>query len=217
MKSRTETVIAPSTLKRSGVGIARGLTHELLLNVAEEFLLARGADSFRVQDVSDKLQVRPAAIYNHFKNREDLISSVIGRLWIEIGEAASPVGDDPRKSILAGVDNLVSYFLEKPRAAGFDFMSYESRGFSITAEAEARGKETMALKERTLKEGVRAGYFHAVRLDAYLAMLYGAVAKLVTIHFYFDRPRKQISAKQLRHEAREMVARYLFKDTTGFI
>jgi AcrR family transcriptional regulator len=217
LKSKSEpatTLVAP---KRSGVGIARGLTRELLLNVAEEFLLARGADSFRVQDVSDRLQVRPAAIYNHFRNREDLISSVVGRLWIEIGEAASPVGDDPRTSLLAGVDNLVSYFLAKPRAAGFDFTSYNSRGFPITPEAEARGRETMAMKERALKEGVRSGYFHAVRLDAYLAMLYGGVAKLVTIHFYFDRPRKQVSAKQLRLEAREMVARYLFKDTNGYI
>lgn len=217
MRSKATQRLTPlAKPKKSGVGISRGLSRELLLNIAEEYLLAGGADSFRVQDVSDRLQVRPAAIYNHFRNREDLISSVIGRLWIEIGEASSPVGDDPRTAILAGVDNLVSYFLKKPRAAGFEFMSYQARGFSITAEAEARGQETMALKERVISEGVRAGYFHPVRLDSYLAMIYGAVAKSVTMHVYF-RPRKPVSSRQLRIEAREMVARYLFVDTKGFL
>ena len=59
---------------RSGIGGDEQTAKDRILEVAEELVAEHGPYGFRLQDVADRLNVKPPALYNHFTSRDDLIA-----------------------------------------------------------------------------------------------------------------------------------------------
>lgn len=54
-------------------------TRELILDLAERLIAARGVSGFALQDVAEPLGVRVPAIYKHYENRDDVLVEVAKR------------------------------------------------------------------------------------------------------------------------------------------
>lgn len=54
----------------------KGLTHETLVRTAEEMITEGGYDSFSINELARRLEVKPASLYNHMKNAEGLSTEV---------------------------------------------------------------------------------------------------------------------------------------------
>lgn len=81
-------------------------TRERLLDAAAAACVDVGFDSVTVSGIADRAGVTPAAIYNHFANKEELLYSA-GRSAIERLAASIAPGADPAR----GTHDVVAAFL----------------------------------------------------------------------------------------------------------
>lgn len=54
----------------------RGLTHERVVHAAEEMIAESGYDNFSINELARRLGVKPASLYNHMKNAEELSTEI---------------------------------------------------------------------------------------------------------------------------------------------
>jgi len=95
----------------SPVGPAR----QRILGAARTLFCARGYERTPLREISDSLGLTKAAIYYHFRAKEDLLVAIVGPLLDRIDEmidAAGPASGSPkqRRTFLAGyVNELTSH------------------------------------------------------------------------------------------------------------
>jgi TetR/AcrR family transcriptional regulator, tetracycline repressor protein len=77
--------------KRPGPKRHRSLTLEAILGAAVALLDARGAAALTMRNVADALGCKPASLYRHVRNREELVTLLADRLT---GVASAPPPDD---------------------------------------------------------------------------------------------------------------------------
>lgn len=70
-----------------------GLSRERIVDAALGEIDERGLDSLTMQGLARTLGAGTMSLYNHVKNKEDLLAAVAGRIWAEIA-AGAPAEDD---------------------------------------------------------------------------------------------------------------------------
>jgi AcrR family transcriptional regulator len=63
-----------------------GITHRQILEAAEKVVSRRGIEKARLSEVAHELGITHAALYKHFKNKEDLFETLVTD-WLERTEA----------------------------------------------------------------------------------------------------------------------------------
>lgn len=66
---------------------------ELILNAADSIVKEEGVDGVSIRKIASKIEYSPAIIYHYFKDKEDIINSLIGRGYKKIVDAVSLVQD----------------------------------------------------------------------------------------------------------------------------
>jgi AcrR family transcriptional regulator len=67
-------------------GYHHGNLKEALVEAARRFIAERGLSGFTLVDAARLVGVSPAALYRHFRGREDLVAEVAGRGFAELAE-----------------------------------------------------------------------------------------------------------------------------------
>lgn len=67
-------------------GYHHGNLKEALVEAARRFIAERGLGGFTLVDAARLVGVSPAALYRHFRGREDLVAEVAGRGFAELAE-----------------------------------------------------------------------------------------------------------------------------------
>lgn len=141
-----------------GKAPARGAARDLLVAEAADRFLARGFADVSMQEIADAVGVTKAAMYYHFKSKEELFEVVVERtintFWEGIIASASAPG--PFRDVLRGIIAHVKGTLE-----GFSFRLMEDFQRHCSDEAKQRiffehptpERELQALFERAITAG----------------------------------------------------------------
>lgn len=99
------------------MGERRGDTREKIQKVAVELFAEHGYDKTSLREIAERLDVTKAALYYHFKTKEDIVVSVFDDLIAEVDDIiawgmAQPRSLETRKEIIRRYSNLAR---ERPR------------------------------------------------------------------------------------------------------
>jgi AcrR family transcriptional regulator len=98
-------------------GAERAQLREELLAVAERLLQANGYAGFSLRQVAEETGYTPTTIYRHFKDRDDLLGTVLDAWFAKFGatlDAADRSATDPRGRLLAQSAAYIRFAVEHP-------------------------------------------------------------------------------------------------------
>jgi AcrR family transcriptional regulator len=125
---------ASQPARSPGGGRARGDTRERIQSVALELFAEHGYQQTSLREIAERLGVTKAALYYHFKSKEDIVRSFTEDYVAELDAlltwgAAQPRTPATRGTLLAGYSDIVQRrlgvlrFLEQNQAAVHHLMS----------------------------------------------------------------------------------------------
>lgn len=125
------------SLNTRGRGHAAGLDQPAILTAAVQLLAAAGSHGLSMRRLATRLGVTPNALYNHFKNKTELIDALLDDA---LGLVDTPTTDDPLSDLLS---IMVSTFDALTARGDLVPLYLDRRG--------ARGPNAIALGERMLE------------------------------------------------------------------
>jgi AcrR family transcriptional regulator len=119
---------------RAGGGRPRGDTRERIQAVALQLFAEQGYEKTSLREIAERLDVTKAALYYHFKSKEDIVRSFTEDYVAELDELLAWGADQPRTpqaraALLAGYSEIVQRrlavlrFLEQNQAAVHQLMT----------------------------------------------------------------------------------------------
>jgi AcrR family transcriptional regulator len=139
---------------RQGIRLNTETTKAQILKIASYIFYRDGYEKGSLNAVARKVGISKAAIYYHFKNKEEILYNIIiddiDRLIFDLGEI-SKRKDDPIKELKEMVDVQVSYMSQKINAK----IVFEDGNFLSKKYQEIlrkRQKEIVKIYENKLKE-----------------------------------------------------------------
>lgn len=129
----------------------RGNTHQRIQDVALELFSEHGYEKTSLREIAEKLEVTKAALYYHFKTKEDIVISLFQDLTRPIDDLVAWAGEQPRT--LETKQEIILRYSEALRSAEplFRFMQENQAAVRELSIGE-RFKERMLTLCDLLKE-----------------------------------------------------------------
>jgi len=211
-----ETAQKPARKSRRGK-----VTRDRIIEVAETLIALHGPDGFQLQNVTEILGITPPAIYNHFKDREDLVSQIAekgGRVLA--GKIEWSVGDSILDALRLNARRYVDFLIENPAQARIILWNLARRGTTGWRGLAASNIEMRDRMRDAFEAATQDGRLRPLRVETYLQFLYiGAAAAVVWTDYDHPIPKQgegeefQLTpippeeAERMRDEAEELVVR----------
>jgi len=100
-------------------------TRTKILDAARELFAAHGFEAVTMRKIAEKIEYTPAAIYFHFKDKDELIRELCANDFLSFGQkfqvAASEA--DPIARLLASADVYIEFALTHPNSYRIMFMN----------------------------------------------------------------------------------------------
>ncbi|RXS83892.1 TetR/AcrR family transcriptional regulator [Streptomyces sp. TM32] len=129
----------------------RGNTRQRIQDVALELFSERGYEKTSLREIAEQLEVTKAALYYHFKTKEDLVISLFQDLTGPIDELIAWAGEQPRT--LETKQEIIRRYSEALRSAGPFFRFLQENQAAVRDLSIGEGfKERMLTLFDLLKE-----------------------------------------------------------------
>ena len=189
-----------------------GSTAAKALQIAEELIGLRGIEGFQLQEVADRLDVKPPALYNHFASREDLVAQVARKVSRDAIEMmVRKPNEDSLTAFRSFARKLVTYYAENPAAARMILWEIAKGGVEGWEESAALDSWARNRSAKAFERSVQAGEFRDIRFGFYMAVMIGGMAALALWPSY-DKAAKRESVRKLQAEADDFVVRLISPD-----
>lgn len=109
----------------------KGLTKELVIDAAFLLIEEKGPHSFSINELARRLDIKPASIYNHVKNMEELLD--------EVGARIAAMLRDAEMEAIAGKSRDEAFFALS--AAYRTFASEHTHLYKMNAGRQLTGKD----------------------------------------------------------------------------
>jgi len=159
----------------------RSGTREKIIEIAESLIARHGPDDFQLQNITDLLGLTPPAIYNHFKDRDELVAHVAekgGRILAE--RMRTPAGEDVLTSLRRNARIYVRFLAENPAYPRLILWELSRHG---TVAWPGLAASAITIRERMrvdFEKGAKEGVIRKVRVEFDLQYFYiGAAAASV--------------------------------------
>jgi AcrR family transcriptional regulator len=157
---------APARLRARGE-VPRGDTRERIQSIALELFAEQGYEKTSLREIAERLGVTKAALYYHFKSKEDIVRSFTEDYRAELEAviawgADQPPGPSSRAEILARYADIVSRrlavirFMEQNQAAMHTLMSDGAQRKKLFRDQFTRLCDLLAPPGDPLPDRVRA-------------------------------------------------------------
>jgi AcrR family transcriptional regulator len=149
------------------------VTRDRIIETAEILIARNGPDGFQLQNVTELLGITPPAIYNHFKDREDLVSQIAekgARLLAETMRRDS--GEDIVTSLRRNARRYVAFLAENPAHARIILWDMARRGTTGWHGLARSNLETRDRMRSAFDIASEQGTIRKIRMESYLAFLY---------------------------------------------
>jgi AcrR family transcriptional regulator len=166
---------------------ARALFRNAILDAGEAVFAERGFHGARIQDIAERARIAVGTVYNHFAQKDDVLSALLEERTEELLEELRARDDDPsafRDRLEAQVARMLAY-VEKHRA--FFAIANEHGLFAGTTAPGARAA-TRRLRQvekfrgvfrGLVEDGIRSGDLEPLDGDALTRFLGGTMRAFV--------------------------------------
>src|SRR6201993_3638148 len=117
-------------------GYHHGNLREALIRAALELIAQKGSAGFTFADGARWAGVSPAAPYRHFRDRDDLLSSVALRGFEQFEAALAQAWDDGRPDAFTAFDRLGKAYLQFARSEPAYYSAMFESGIPLATSAE---------------------------------------------------------------------------------
>ena len=124
--------------KEGARGYHHGNLKEALVRAALELIAQKGPGGFTFAEAARWAGVSPAAPYRHFRDRDELLSSVALRGFEQFEVALARAWDDGRPDVFAALDRLGKAYLEFARAEPAYYSAMFEAGIPLATSPELR-------------------------------------------------------------------------------
>jgi len=90
---------------------------ELILNTAKEIITEEGIDNLSIRKIAKKIEYSPSVIYNYFKDKEEIVNTIMRRGYMKIVNAVSASDLEnlpPREKLAEMSKNYIEEALKMP-------------------------------------------------------------------------------------------------------
>ena len=163
------------------------VTRDKIIEVAENLIAQQGPDGFQLQNVTEQLGITPPAIYNHFKDREDLVAHIAekgGKMLAAVMRRNS--GDDILTSLRRNARRYVDFLVDNPAHARIILWDLARRGTSGWRGLAASNMEMRERMRSAFEAAAERGEIRPISIETYLQYLYigTAAGAIWTDHDY---------------------------------
>jgi AcrR family transcriptional regulator len=166
---------------------ARALFRNAILDAAENVFAERGFHGARIQDIAERARIAVGTVYNHFAQKDDVLSALLDERTEEMLEQLRPSPNDPRRfpaRLEARIGRMLAY-VERHRA--FFAIANEhglfAGGVAPSAPAAARRlrnvEEFRAVFRAFIDEGVASGDLEPTDRDVLARFLGGTIKAFI--------------------------------------
>ena len=179
------------------------LLRQQILDAARELLIRDGYDQLSMRRVAERIDYSPTAIYLHFKDKQELVSSLcdesFGKLVHEL-ETLAEEYPDPLVRLRKGMERYIAFGLKNPNHYLPAFVlpppsDLDPKRQQAMVSAESSGMRALATLCDTIADGVKAKKLRKVDPEiaarSTWAALHG-ITSLLIVHDHFpwgDRAR----------------------------
>ena len=135
-------------------------TREEILGVARELLLEVGPEALSLRQVARRADFSPAALYNYFSSRDEIIASLFGESFEKLNSYLERVPTDlPLKTRIVELGMAyLAFGRENPMDLRCVLVATSQEGLSST-EAMELGLTALRIINDTIREGTEQGLF----------------------------------------------------------
>jgi AcrR family transcriptional regulator len=168
---------------------ARALFRNAILDAAEEVFAERGFHGARIQDIAERARIAVGTVYNHFSQKDDVLSALLEERTEGLLAQAAATPHDPgpfRARLEARLARMLEY-VEQHRAF---FAIANEHGFFAGAVAPGARPSERNLKQTEnfravfrsiVQEGVAAGDLEPLDIDTLARFLGGTMRSFVLL------------------------------------
>jgi AcrR family transcriptional regulator len=124
--------------KESPRGYHHGNLKEALLRAALELIAQKGPGGFTFAEAARWAGVSPAAPYRHFRDRDELLSSIALRGFHQFEAALAKAWDEGRPDVFSALDRLGRAYLDFARTEPAYYSAMFEAGVPLTTNPELR-------------------------------------------------------------------------------
>jgi AcrR family transcriptional regulator len=157
------------------------VTRDKIIEIAESLIARHGPDGFQLQNVTELLGITPPAIYNHFKDRDDLVAQVAekgGRMLEE--KMRRQAGEDILPSLRRNAREYVAFLANNPAHARIILWDMARQGTSGWRGLAASNIQIRSRMHAAFKIAIETGQIRPLRVETYLQFLYIGAAAATT-------------------------------------
>jgi AcrR family transcriptional regulator len=185
-----------------------------ILAAAAEILADEGYEALSMRKVAARVGLSQAAIYRHYRDKAELMASVIGAGYARLAgklEGGEQLGGRPEAILAEGIRRYVDFALDSPRlfrAILLQDLGPAGKGIEAFAPGVSRRRRTFELLSSTIARGMAGGSFSPgdpeLTAQAVWAAMFGLAARL-SLESGLDRGR----IEALREREIEIILRGL--------
>lgn len=160
---------------------------DLILSAAREIFLAEGYENTSIRKIATKIEYSPGIIYNHFKDKNDLLLALHDKAFeckIEALFLSVQNMPDPLERLQATGRGYIQYGIDNPQDYELMFiLSCTMEALAVKEEFWQDGAMAINMLKENIKECMEAGYFRKdINPDEISLILWSQVHGLVSLH-----------------------------------
>ncbi len=165
----------------------RDAVKDLILSAAREIFLAEGYENTSIRKIASKIEYSPGIIYNHFKDKNDLLLALHDKAFeckIEALFLSVQNMPDPLERLKATGRGYIQYGIDNPQDYELMFiLSCTMEALAVKEEFWQDGAMAINMLKQNIVECMDAGYFRKdINPDEISLILWSQVHGLVSLH-----------------------------------
>ncbi len=165
----------------------RDAVKDLILSAAREIFLAEGYENTSIRKIASKIEYSPGIIYNHFKDKNDLLLALHDKAFeckIEALFLSVQNMPDPLERLKATGRGYIQYGIDNPQDYELMFiLSCTMEALAVKEEFWQDGAMAINMLKQNIVECMEAGYFRKdINPDEISLILWSQVHGLVSLH-----------------------------------
>ncbi len=165
----------------------RDAVKDLILSAAREIFLAEGYENTSIRKIATKIEYSPGIIYNHFKDKNNLLLALHDKAFeckIEALFLSVQNMPDPLERLKATGRGYIQYGIDNPQDYELMFiLSCTMEALAVKEEFWQDGAMAINMLKQNIVECMDAGYFRKdINPDEISLILWSQVHGLVSLH-----------------------------------
>ncbi len=126
-----------------------------ILDAAEHIFSGAGFDGAKISDIARAASVAEGTVYLYYKNKQDLLTGVVGRFWSQLTQGAE-AAIDPKADTAHQLEQLASYHMQSILDQ-FEVVSLSYRARPQQEQDLDQVREYVGVFDRIMQQGLDRG------------------------------------------------------------